>query len=155
MNYIAKIINMNLDEAKNILKENGYILDEFFPDGRKGKTSSINTVSDNPNKSNQSTTTSTGKKEKNSGSFFKRLLGKKTTEDSNSIQPYMLPGGRGERNRYPGLTMAIRASIDLEHNGSITKEQALMYMTKLLPMIKENPDMNFDLIIKKIIMSIN
>ena len=43
---------MNLDEAKNILKENGYILDEFFPDSRKGKTSSINTVSDNPNKSN-------------------------------------------------------------------------------------------------------
>ena len=155
MNYIAKIINMNLDEAKNILKENGYILDEFFPDGRKGKTSSINTVSDNPNKSNQSTTTSSDKKEKNSGSFFKRLFGKKTTEDSNSIQPYMLPGGRGERNRYPGLTMAIRASIDLDHNGSITKEQALMYMTKLLPMIKENPDMNFHLIIKKIIMSIN
>lgn len=146
---------MKFSEAKKILEKNGYVLNEFFPDGRKDKTSSINTVSDNPNKSNQSTTTSTGKKEKNSGSFFKRLLGKKTTEDSNIIQPYMLPGGRGERNRYPGLTMAIRASIDLEHDGSITKEQALMYMTKLLPMIKENPDMNFDLIIKKIIMSIN
>lgn len=146
---------MKFSEAKKILEKNGYVLNEFFPDGRKDKTSSINTVSDNPNKSNQSTTTSTGKKEKNSGSFFKRLLGKKTTEDSNIIQPYMLPCGRGERNRYPGLTMAIRASIDLEHDGSITKEQALMYMTKLLPMIKENPDMNFDLIIKKIIMSIN
>lgn len=146
---------MKFSEAKKILEKNGYVLNEFFPDGRKDKTSSINTVSDNSNKSNQSTVTSTGKKEKNSGSFFKRLLGKKTTEDSNIIQPYMLPGGRGERNRYPGLTMAIRASIDLEHDGSITKEQALMYMTKLLPMIKENPDMNFDLIIKKIIMSIN
>ena len=106
---------MKLDEAKNILKENGYILDEFFP--------------------------------------FK---GKKKEEIDPAL--YTLPGGQRKKDgsyHYPGLTIAIRASIDLEHNGSITKEQALMYMTKLLPMIKENPDMNFDLIIKKIIMSIN
>ena len=112
------LYSINLDEAKNILKENGYILDEFFP--------------------------------------FK---GKKK-EEKEEIDPvfYTLPGGQRKKDgsyHYPGLTMAIRASIDLDHNGSITKEQALTYMTKLLPMIKENPGMNFDLIIKKIIMSIN
>jgi hypothetical protein len=92
---------MNINEAKRILKENGYILDEFFPINKK-------------------------KKEKE------------------EIDPalYTLPGGQRKEDgsyHYPGLIWQILGDININHKGSITKEEAIEYVNLLLPAIKENP----------------
>ena len=93
---------MNLDEAKNILKENGYILNEFFP-----------------------------------------IKGKKKKDEEIDPALYTLPGGQRKKDgsyHYPGLIWQILGDININHKGSITKEQAIEYANMLLPAIKENPD---------------
>ena len=86
---------MNLDEAKNILNENGYILDEFFP--------------------------------------FK---GKKKEEEK-STEPEFLY--YRNTDPYAGLTWRILEQINIDYNGSITKEQAIGFIKQLIPAIKDNP----------------
>lgn len=86
---------MNLDEAKNVLKENGYILDEFFP--FKGK-----------------------KKEQEKPAEPEFLYYRNTSP-------------------YAGLTWRILEQINIDYNGSITKEQAIGYIKQLIPAIKDNP----------------
>lgn len=100
MNYIAKRINMNLDEAKKVLEEQGYLV-EFFP-----------------------------------------LKGKKKKEEIDPVL-YTLPGGQRKKDgsyHYPGLIWQILGDININHKGSITKEQAIEYANMLLPAIKENPE---------------
>ena len=40
---------------------------------------------------------------------------------------------------YAGLTWRILEQINIDYNGSITKEQAIGYIKQLLPAIKDNP----------------
>lgn len=107
---------MTINEARKVLEEQGYILDEFFP--------------------------------------FK---GKKKKEE---IDPalYTLPGGQCKDDgsyHYPGLIWQILGDININHNGTITKEQAIDYANMLLPAIKENPDdVTFGKVLIKVIKAI-
>ena len=42
-------------------------------------------------------------------------------------------------SHYAGLTWRILEQINIDYNGSITKEQAIGYIKQLIPAIKDNP----------------
>lgn len=79
------------------------------------------------------------------GDTFRGLFGKKKEpeqeepQDEFFIRPY--GGPVHQPNRYPGLIWNILGEINCDHDGKITKEQALAYIKRLIPAIKENPDM--------------
>ena len=64
---------------------------------------------------------------------------KEEPQDEFFIRPY--GGNIHQKDRYPGLIWSILGSINCDHGGRITKEQAVEYIRRLLPAIKENPDL--------------
>jgi hypothetical protein len=80
------------------------------------------------------------------GDTVRGLFGKKKKkpeaeepQDEFFIRPY--GGPINQPNRYPGLIWSILGAINCDYDGKITKEQAIGYIKRLLPAIKENPDM--------------
>jgi hypothetical protein len=80
------------------------------------------------------------------GDTFRGLFGKKKKkpdeeepQDEFFIRPY--GGPIHQPNRYPGLIWSILGAINCDYDGKITKEQAIGYIKRLIPAIKENPDM--------------
>jgi hypothetical protein len=79
------------------------------------------------------------------GDTVRGLFGKKKKpedeepQDEFFIRPY--GGPIHQPNRYPGLIWSILGAINCDYDGKITKEQAIGYIKRLLPAIKENPDM--------------
>lgn len=85
---------MNIDEAKEILNNNGFLV-EFFPVKEKKK------------------------------------------EQEKHTEPEFLY--YRNTSPYVGLTWRILEQINIDYNGSITKEQAIGYIKQLIPAIKDNP----------------
>jgi hypothetical protein len=79
------------------------------------------------------------------GDTVRGLFGKKKKPENEEMQDefFIRPYGGPvhQPNRYPGLIWNILGSINCDHGGKITKEQAIGYIKRLLPAIKENPDM--------------
>lgn len=79
------------------------------------------------------------------GEILKSAFGKKKKpeteepQDEFFIRPY--GGPVHQPNRYPGLIWSILGEINCDYGGRITKEQALAYIKRLIPAIKDNPDM--------------
>ena len=79
------------------------------------------------------------------GDTVRGLFGKKKKPENEEMQDefFIRPYGGPVRqpNRYPGLIWNILGEINCDHDGKITKEQAIAYIKRLIPAIKDNPDM--------------
>ena len=77
------------------------------------------------------------------GDTVRGVFGKKKKPEDEELQDkfFIRPYGGPvyQPNRYPGLIWRILESINCDHGGKITKEQALAYIKQLIPAIKDNP----------------
>lgn len=103
---------MTIDEATKVLEEQGYLV-EFFPFKGKKKEQ------EKPAESEIST--------------FKRKKKEQEKPDEPEFLYYR------NTSPYAGLTWRIREQLNIDYNGSITKEQAIGFIKCLLPAIKDNP----------------
>lgn len=76
------------------------------------------------------------------GDSIRKFFGKKKTPETPQDEFFIRPYGGDIRqpNRYPGLIWRILEQINIDNGGSITKEQAVEFIKRLVPAIKDNPD---------------